>query len=39
MATMEERKMMIQKIKSLPGILDSMVEGLSDAQLDNAHVS
>lgn len=37
MATMEERKMMIQKIKSLPGILDSMVEGLSDAQLDTPY--
>ncbi|MCK9409054.1 MAG: putative metal-dependent hydrolase [Bacteroidetes bacterium] len=37
MPTMEERKMMIQKIKSLPGILDATVEGLSDAQLDTPY--
>ena len=34
---MEERKIMIQKIKSLPGILDATVEGLSDAQLDTPY--
>lgn len=37
MPTMEERKMMIQKIKSLPGILDATVEGLTDAQLDTPY--
>lgn len=37
MLTMEERKMMIQKIKALPGVLDATVEGLSDAQLDTPY--
>jgi hypothetical protein len=37
MPTMEERKLMIQKIKSLPGILDATVEGLSDGQLDTPY--
>ncbi len=37
MPTTEERRMKIQKIKSLPGILDSVLEGLSDAQLDTPY--
>lgn len=37
MPTMEERKMMIQKIKSLPAILESVVDGLNDAQLDTPY--
>ncbi len=34
---MDERRMMIQKIKSLPGILDATVEGLNDKQLDTPY--
>lgn len=34
---MEERKMMIQKIKVLPGILDATVDGLVNTQLDTPY--
>lgn len=37
MPTMDERRIKIQKIKSLPGILDSVLEGLNDHQLDTPY--
>lgn len=37
MPTMDERKIMIQKIKALPGILDATVDRLTNAQLDTPY--
>lgn len=37
MPTMDERRLKIQKIKSLPGILEAATEGLSDTQLDTPY--
>ncbi|MBW7886746.1 MAG: putative metal-dependent hydrolase [Bacteroidetes bacterium] len=37
MPTMDERRLKIQKIKSLPGILEATLEGLSEAQLDTPY--
>lgn len=37
MPTMDERRLLIQKIKSLPGILEATVEGLSETQLETPY--
>ncbi|MEI7906100.1 MAG: putative metal-dependent hydrolase [Bacteroidota bacterium] len=37
MPTMEERKKMIQKIRSLPEMLEATIQGLNDAQLDTPY--